>query len=162
MEPGAGGEPAGACPGNSAQALPRHRLSLAAVRLAAEPGMDGKRSTEHVLLPPCWTFHLHCPSSARAWHRQRHRQTGSFGAGRAALPGWKDVQNPQASSPAASRGRGQPSVMASFSCKHGKALLPVSGFTMKVMAGHVGVLLHFVHGPQPLWHLQENQTAGGS
>lgn len=71
MEPGAGGEPAGASRGNSAGPVPRHRLCLAAVRrwqLHCSVG-DGKGSTEHVLTPSC-IFHLCCRSSARAWHHQ--------------------------------------------------------------------------------------------
>lgn len=104
------------------------------------------------------------PAAVSICPAQHHQQQGparSSGAGRAALSSLEDAPNLQAGSPAVSRERDQPSAMAVLSCKHSKALLPVSGFTMKVMAAHVGALLHFVHAPQPLWHLQENKTASG-
>lgn len=104
---------------------------------SAEPG-DGERSTEHVKIPLGFSI---CAAGALpvlgiTGSSSRQRQTGGFGAGRAALSNLKDVQNPQESSPAASRGRGQPSARAVLSCQHSKALLPVPGFTTEVMAGH--------------------------
>lgn len=132
--------------------LSGHRLSLAPVRAgscstAAWDGREGMEGKHRARARSLWTFYPHCLSSARAWHRQQQqqRQAGSF----VQLEG---CAKPTGKHPSSEQRRGQPSGMAVFSCKHSKALLPAPGFAMKVMAGHLGSLLHLVHGPHSLWH----------
>lgn len=156
MEPGAGGEPAGPSRGNSAQALPSRRLSLAAVRRWQPPrsgsGM-GREARSTCSLPAGLSI-----CTARAWHRRQrpagtHRELCSREDSFVQLEGCAKPAGKQPGSEqrGGTQGGTQPCVMAVFSCEHSKALLPVSGFTMKGMAGHVGILLHSV--PQSLWHL---------
>lgn len=146
MEPGAGGEPAGPCHGNSAQPLRPQALPGSCPRWQLQhsglgwKGRDGREAQSTCSLP--LDFYPHCLSSARAWHRQQQqqRQAGSFVQ-------MEGCAKPAGKHPSNEQRRGQPSGMAVFSCKHSKALLPAPGFATKVMAGHLGSLLHLVHGP---------------
>lgn len=150
VEPGAGGEPAGPCHGNSAQAPQSHRLPLAPVR----PGSciwAGRAAQSTCSLPAavsiCPAQLCPAPPAAGTSRELRGREGSSVQPGGCSKSAGRQPSSEQREGPAL--------------CQHSKALLPVSGFTMKVMAAHVGALLHFVHAPQSLWHLQESKTASG-